>query len=71
MNIKTKILAAFAVGTIGGTILGLLLKSEAAQSALAEGTKSEGESFLHKFFRGKKRTEINDKVKENAQEYED
>ncbi len=56
MNTTTKILAAFAVATIAGTVLGMLLSSSEdskLKNIIAESKKGNG-SFIDKLFRRKK-----------------
>ena len=70
MNTKAKIIAAFAIATVSGTVLGLLLSSgKGAQRMLTDRTKSERESFLHKLLRSNNKSESKD-LAQHAEEYE-
>lgn len=76
MNATTKILAGFTVGTIAGTLLGMLLISSEDSKSIkitGEGKKGTG-SFVDRFFRHKKNNDATkaykERIKQNAEEYE-
>lgn len=76
MNRTTKILTAFTVATIAGTVLGMLLISseDSKSKKLIDENKKEGSSFIDKFFRHKKdrdvKEDLKQQVEQNAGEYE-
>ncbi len=68
MKTSTKILAAFAVATIAGTVLGMLLISSEDSKSVNEidESKKEDRSFGRGFFGGKGNKNFEEREKQNA-----
>jgi hypothetical protein len=77
MNKTNKILSAFAVGAIAGTLLGILLKSSenAGLKKITGQDNKKRASLLERLFGRKKdnrsREDFKRQVRENEQEYEE